>query len=83
MDPNLCVKSSSSEPQMLVVSDLDDVFLPRPDDLLVNLFEARDALESLLRRLGDMFKNTQVVGNALGPALLAAYKLIVSITRNS
>ncbi|CAG8564193.1 267_t:CDS:10 [Paraglomus occultum] len=64
---------------MLVVSDLDDVFLPQPDDLLVNLFEAREALESLLGRLGDMFKDTQVVGNALGPALLAAYKLISPI----
>jgi len=64
---------------MLVVSDLEDVFLPQPDDLLVNLTEARAVVESLLRSLGDMFKDTQTVGNALGSALLAGFKLIVCI----
>ena len=64
---------------MLVVSDLDDVFLPQPDDLLVNLTESRAVVESLLRSLGDMFKDTQTVGNALGSALLAGFKLIVCI----
>ncbi|CAG8704929.1 21443_t:CDS:10 [Gigaspora margarita] len=52
------LNSNSSEPQMLVVSDLEDVFLPQPDDLLVNLTEARSVVESLLSRLGDMFKDT-------------------------
>ena len=64
---------------MLVVSDLEDVFLPQPDDLLVNLTESRAVVESLLRSLGDMFKDTQTVGNALGSALLAGFKLIVCI----
>lgn len=62
---------------MLVVGDLDDVFLPKPSDLMVNLVEAKAAVESLLGRLGDMFKETHNVGYALGPALQAAYKLIV------
>jgi protein transport protein SEC24 len=31
-----------SQPQVLIVSDIDDVFLPMPDSLLVNLFESRD-----------------------------------------
>ncbi|KAH9939470.1 protein transporter SEC24 [Amylocystis lapponica] len=31
----------SSDSSMLVVSDIDDVFLPKPTDLLVNLTEAR------------------------------------------
>ncbi|CAG8767184.1 14232_t:CDS:2, partial [Gigaspora rosea] len=52
------LNSNSSEPQMLVVSDLEDVFLPQPDDLLVNLTEARSVVESLLSHLGDMFKDT-------------------------
>ncbi|CAG8709270.1 14480_t:CDS:10, partial [Acaulospora morrowiae] len=73
------LNSNASEPQMLVVSDLEDVFLPQPDDLLVNLTEARSVIESLLSRLGDMFKDTQTVGNSLGSALLAGFKLISSI----
>lgn len=61
---------------MLVVSDLDDVFLPKPHDLLVNLTEGRAGIESLLSRLGEMFADNNVVGSALGAALQAAYKLV-------
>ena len=64
---------------MLVVSDLDDVYLPKPNDLLVNLTEARASIEALLGRLGDMFQESHSVGSALGPALQAGYKLIVRI----
>lgn len=62
---------------MLVVGDLEDVFLPKPADLLVNLSEARAGLEVLLGRFNDMFKENHTVGSALGPALQSAYKLIV------
>lgn len=62
---------------MLVVSDLEDVYLPRPTDLLVNLTEARPAIESVLGRLSDMFKDNFDTGNAVGPAMQAAHKLIV------
>jgi protein transport protein SEC24 len=62
---------------MLVVSDIDDVFLPKPTDLLVNLAEARASLEALLARINDMFKDNLVVGSALGPALQAGFKLMV------
>lgn len=64
---------------MLVVGDLDDVFLPSPNDLLVNLTESRAGIESLLGRLNDMFKDTSIVGNALGAGLQAAFKLVVSL----
>lgn len=65
-----------ADPQMLVVSDLDDVYLPQPEDLLCNLAESRGVVESLLGRLSEMFKDTKNVGSALGPALQAAIKLI-------
>ncbi|KAI8911333.1 Sec23/Sec24 trunk domain-containing protein, partial [Powellomyces hirtus] len=68
-----------SEPQMLVVSDLDDTFLPMPYDLLVSLTESRSLIEALLQRLADMFKNTQNVGNVLGRAVQAAHKMISAI----
>lgn len=66
---------------MLVVSDVDDVFLPKPTDLLLNLAEARAGLESLLGRLNDMFADNHTVGSALGPALQAGFKLMVGPMR--
>ncbi|CAK5261800.1 unnamed protein product [Mycena citricolor] len=69
----------STESSMLVVSDVDDVFLPKPTDLLVNLTEARPALEALLGTIGDMFKDNNIIGSALGPALQAGSKLMAPI----
>lgn len=63
---------------MLVVSDLDDVFLPKPNDLLVNLTESRAGLEALLARIPEMFQESHAIGSALGPALQAAFKLTAS-----
>jgi len=62
---------------MLVVSDIDDIFLPKPTDLLVNLAECRSSLEGLLGRLNDMFQDNSIVGSAMGSALQAAFKLMV------
>ncbi|KAF9956344.1 COPII subunit [Mortierella alpina] len=73
------LNTTSGEPQMLVVSDLEEAYLPQPQDLLCNLSECRATLEALLNRMSDMFKDTQNVGNALGPALNSAYKLISPI----
>ncbi|KAG0172660.1 COPII subunit [Apophysomyces sp. BC1034] len=70
------LNSNRTEPQMLVVSDLDDIFLPQPDDLLVNLTESREVIGSLLERLPEMFKDTVNVHNALGTALQAAFKMV-------
>jgi len=64
---------------MLVVSDIDDVFLPKPTDILVNLNESRSTLESLLGRLGDMFQDNHTIGSALGPALQAGFQLMSPI----
>ncbi|BGP55492.1 COPII subunit [Rhodotorula sphaerocarpa] len=66
----------TTEPSMLVVGDLDDVFLPKPNDILVNLAEAKAGIENLLSRLNDMFVETNNTGNALGAGLQAAFKLI-------
>lgn len=65
---------------MLVVSDIDDVFLPKPTDILVTLKDARDALENLLGKIGDMFKDNHAAGSAMGPALQAGFKLMVNST---
>ena len=65
-----------AETNMLVVSDLDDPFLPVPHDLLVPLTESRTSIENFLGKLPDMFQNNQNSGSAMGSALKAGHKLI-------
>uniref|UniRef100_A0A8C7UHX3 SEC24 homolog B, COPII coat complex component n=1 Tax=Oncorhynchus mykiss TaxID=8022 RepID=A0A8C7UHX3_ONCMY len=67
---------SLSQPQMLVVSDIDDIFIPTHDSLLVNLKESRALVRVLLTSLHSMFSQTRETHSALGPALQAAYKLM-------
>lgn len=68
--------TSESDPKMLVVSDLEEPFLPSPEDLLVGLAEGRAGLERALHKISTLFANTQVNSSALGPALSAAIKLL-------
>jgi protein transport protein SEC24 len=61
---------------MLVISDINDVIIPSPDDLLVNLSDSRNLVESLLDSLPSMFKANQVTQTCTGPALMAAKRVI-------
>jgi protein transport protein SEC24 len=63
----------------LVVGDLDDPYIPVPDDLLVNLNEARPMIERFLEKLNAIYQNTNITASALGPAMQAAFKLVQSI----
>ncbi|KAM8969239.1 protein transport protein Sec24B isoform 2-T2 [Sarcophilus harrisii] len=65
-----------SQPQMLIVSDIDDIFLPTPDSLLVNLHESKELIKDLLNALPNIFTYTRETHSALGPALQAAFKLM-------
>ncbi|KAK5000229.1 COPII subunit [Elasticomyces elasticus] len=69
-------ESGVREASMLVVSDLDEPFLPTPDDLLVNLAECRTNIENFLAKLHSMFQNTQNGSSCMGSALRAGHKLI-------
>ncbi|KAJ3703215.1 hypothetical protein LUZ61_006920 [Rhynchospora tenuis] len=73
------LKSSLTQPQMMVVPDLDDVFLPLPDDLLVNLSDSRNVVDSFLDSLPTMFQENPNVESATGPALKAAYMVMSQI----
>ncbi|XP_037125072.1 protein transport protein Sec24A isoform X1 [Syngnathus acus] len=65
-----------SQPQMLIVSDIEDIFLPTPDSLLVNLNESKELVQDLLKSLPAMFEKTMETQSALGSALQAAFKLL-------
>ncbi|KAI3838054.1 hypothetical protein MKW98_009005 [Papaver atlanticum] len=66
------MKSSLTQPQMMVESDLDDIFLPLPDELVVNLSESRTVVDAFLDSLPCMFQDNLNVESAFGPALKAA-----------
>lgn len=68
MPKNLCsvlhfynLKSSLSQPQQMVVPEIDEPFVPIPDDLLVNLSESRMVVEALLDSLPSNFEGTTQV----------------------
>ncbi|CAK8686619.1 protein transport protein Sec24A-like isoform X2 [Clavelina lepadiformis] len=70
------------QPQMIIVSDIDDVFLPTPENLLVNLRESRDLVEDLLQQL-PLIHNLNYEGegdtySSLGAALEVAKKLMTA-----
>ncbi|CAD7015448.1 unnamed protein product [Ceratitis capitata] len=67
-----------NQPHELTLIDIDDPFLPRPDNLLVNLKECRELVSDLLTQLPSRFADTHDPGSALGAALQVAYKLMQS-----
>ena len=56
-----------------VVSELDEVFVPQPDDLIVNLQESRAVVETLLDTLPQNFAQNLSSESAMGPALQGAF----------
>ncbi|KAF8396200.1 hypothetical protein HHK36_017813 [Tetracentron sinense] len=70
------LESSLTQPQMMVVSDLDDLFVPLPDDLLVNLSESRSVVDVFLDSLPSMFQDNVNMESAFGPALKAAFMVM-------
>ncbi|XP_038210200.1 protein transport protein Sec24A [Zerene cesonia] len=65
-----------TKPKEMTVLDIDEVFLPSPESLLVNLGEHREMVRELLALLPDRFAAPGAPASALGAALQAAYKLM-------
>ena len=73
------LRPGTSNPQMMVVGDLKELFVPAPDDLLVYLKDSRDAVESFLDNLPTMFAKNTATDSCLGPALKAAFTVVKAI----
>nr|CAD7391971.1 unnamed protein product [Timema cristinae] len=65
-----------TQPQQMIVADTEDIFLPCPDNLLVNLSECQKLVRELLVQIPIKFIGSNDTNSALGPALQAAYKLV-------
>jgi protein transport protein SEC24 len=49
------LRPTLKQPQMFVVTDIDAVYLPQPEDLLVNLTDSIDLVTALLESLPTLF----------------------------
>lgn len=67
------LNNSLSQPQLLVVSDLNELFLPMSNDILVNLYDSIKIINSVLDSLPNLWRNTKNSDNCLGSAVKAAY----------
>lgn len=65
-----------NQPHEITVLDVEDVFLPCPDNLLVNLKECKELIKDLLVQLPKRFADVHDSKSALGAALQAAFKMI-------
>uniref|UniRef100_A0A182WMH8 Protein transport protein Sec24A n=1 Tax=Anopheles minimus TaxID=112268 RepID=A0A182WMH8_9DIPT len=70
------ISEEYNQPHEVTVLDVDDVFLPYPDNLLVNLKECKEMIMQLLKQLPKRFEHTHDTHSALGAALQVAYKLM-------
>lgn len=66
-----------NQPHEITVVDIDDPFLPCPDNLLVNLRDCKDLIRDLLVQLPKRFAETYDTNSALGSALQIGAKLMV------
>lgn len=78
---------NNKEPELMMMPEIDDIYLPRSHtDLVVNLEESKAIILDLLERLKAMFTmnaetyTTTKNNNCLGPALKAARQLLVNIS---
>lgn len=74
------LRSTLKQPQMLVVPDVADNYLPQPDDLLVTLNESYDIICQLLDTLPMYF--TTPVNSAMDTAFIPAINTAFSICKH-
>jgi protein transport protein SEC24 len=63
------LRSTLKQPQIFVVTDIDQVYLPQPEDLVVNIQDSMELVTSLLDSLPTLFAKNQIVDNCFVAAL--------------
>ncbi|PVV04045.1 hypothetical protein BB560_001461 [Smittium megazygosporum] len=70
------LNNSLDSAQMLVVSDIRDMFLPLKDGLLVDPYESRSIIESLLDSIPTLFSSNRTAEPVLGSVVTAAHEAL-------
>ncbi|CAF4144573.1 unnamed protein product [Rotaria socialis] len=63
------IKNTLGQPQMMIVSDLEDIFVPLLDGFLGSPLESRSVINSLLDQIPQSFANTQETETILAPVI--------------
>ena len=75
------VKSNLSQPQMLVVSDVQDVFVPLLDGFLVKPSESEAVIDGLMEQIPLMFAESRETEVVLGPVIKAGMEALKAADR--
>ncbi|XP_054266552.1 protein transport protein Sec24C isoform X2 [Macrosteles quadrilineatus] len=70
------VKGCLAQPQMLVVGDTNEMFMPLLDGFLVDPEESEAVIDSLMQQIPDMFAETRETDTILGPVVQAGMEAL-------
>lgn len=70
------IRAGQKAPQTLIVADVDDLFTPLPEELLVNLRDSRALVDQLLDALPNMYTHNKASDSCLGAAVSAGYSIM-------
>ncbi|XP_029659768.1 protein transport protein Sec24C isoform X1 [Formica exsecta] len=65
------INSCLAQPQMMVVGDIQDVFMPLLDGFLCDVEESETVIDSLMAQIPQMFADTRETETILAPAIQA------------
>ncbi|KAJ8008271.1 hypothetical protein DPEC_G00103070 [Dallia pectoralis] len=70
------VNSALAQPQMMVVSDMAETFVPLLDGFLVNFHESRSVINNLLEQIPDMFADSNESETVFAPVIQAGVEAL-------
>lgn len=70
------VKACLAQPQMLVVGDVNEMFMPLLDGFLVDPVESEAVIDSLMEQIPQMFADTRETETILAPAIQAGMEAL-------
>ncbi|XP_062850215.1 protein transport protein Sec24D [Trichomycterus rosablanca] len=70
------VNSALAQPQMMVVSDVAEMFVPLLDGFLVNFQDSRAVINNLLSQIPDMFADTNESETVFAPVIQAGVEAL-------
>jgi len=65
-----------AQPQMMVVGDIQDVFMPLLDGFLCDVEESETVIDSLMTQIPQMFADTRETETILAPAIQAGLEAL-------
>lgn len=70
------VKSSLAQPQMMVVGDVQEMFMPLLDGFLCDPEESSEVIDALMQQIPEMFGETRETETILHPAIQAGLEAL-------